>query len=235
VEEQFYLIWPVVFLILMSRMRGWALQCCLTLAAIGTFYSVYTQGTHTRLDISTETNIFALLLGCALAFTLSALRRTGAQLPRSQPLLPFAVMIGLSALPGHGLSVDHGLFRPLGVVFALVGTWLVAAAATGSSRAVSSPPMVFFGTISYALYLWHQALINSPIGGQDHTIARNLLLVAVAVVVSWLSWVLVERPLGRLRGPLHLDRPSKRQQQHLNRQGSEDEARPVGTPVYARE
>jgi peptidoglycan/LPS O-acetylase OafA/YrhL len=73
--------------------------------------------------------------------------------------------------------------------------------------------MVFFGTISYALYLWHPTLINSRLLG-EHSTPRTLLLVAVAVVVSWLSWVLVERPVGRLRGRLRLDRPSARQQAH---------------------
>jgi peptidoglycan/LPS O-acetylase OafA/YrhL len=120
-------------------------------------------------------------------------------------------MVAVSAFPGHGLEVDHPLFRPLGAVYAFIGVWLVHAAATGRSRIVGSRVMVFFGTISYALYLWHQTLINGRLLG-EHSTPRNLLLIAVAIVASWLSWVLVERPVGRLRGRLRLDRPSARQQ-----------------------
>ena len=218
VEEQFYVVWPAVFIALMTWLRSRAVALVLALAALATFYSVWTQGTEVRLDISTETNAFALLLGVALAFGLAAVSRHGWELPPANPVVPFVVMVAVSAFPGHGLEVDHPLFRPLGAVYAFLGVWLVYAAATGGSRLVGSRVMVFFGTISYALYLWHQTLINSRLLG-EHSTPRNLLLIAAAVLVSWLSWVLVERPLGRLRGRLRLDQPSARQQA---RAGSRD-------------
>ncbi|NUO34757.1 MAG: acyltransferase [Dermatophilaceae bacterium] len=225
VEEQFYVVWPAVFIALMSWLRSWAVAVVLALAALATFYSVWTQGTAARLDISTETNAFALLLGVALAFALAAVRRHAWELPTTSPLVPFLVMVAVSAFPGHGLEVDHPLFRPLGAVYAFIGVWLVFAAATGSSRVVGSRVMVFFGTISYALYLWHQTFINSQLLG-EHSTPRNLLLIAAAVLVSWLSWVLVERPVGRLRGRLRLDRPSARQQAYAASLGRDSESAP---------
>jgi peptidoglycan/LPS O-acetylase OafA/YrhL len=218
VEEQFYVVWPAVFIALMTWLRSRALSVVLALAALATFYSVWTQGSEVRLDISTETNAFALLLGVALAFGLASVRRRGWELPAASPLVPFVVMVAVSAFPSHGLEVDHPLFRPLGAVYAVLGVWLVYAAATGRSRIVGSRVMVFFGTISYALYLWHQTLINSRLLG-EHSTPRNLLLIAVAVLLSWLSWVLVERPVGRLRGRLRLDRPSGRQQAYAASRG----------------
>ncbi|WP_256795095.1 acyltransferase [Terrabacter sp. Ter38] len=212
VEEQFYVVWPAIFIVLMTWLRSRALAVVLSLAALATFYSVWTVGSEIRLDVSTETNAFALLLGVALAFSLAAVRSRGWELPATSPLIPFVVMVAVSAFPGRGLEVDHPLFRPLGAVYAVVGVWLVYAAVSGHSRVVGSRIMVFFGTISYALYLWHQTFINSRLLG-EHTTPRNLLLVAAAVLVSWLSWVLVERPVGRLRGRLRLDQPSRRQQQ----------------------
>lgn len=205
VEEQFYVVWPLVFIVLLRWFRRHAMAFVLGLAAVTTFYSVWTRGTAARLDISTETNAFALLLGVCLAFALAGAQRRGWSLPPVSPVVPFTVLVVVSAFPSHGLAIDHPLFRPLGAVYALVGVWLVAAAALGHSRVVGSRFMVFFGTISYALYLWHQTLINSHLLG-PHAIPRNVVLVAVAVALSWLSWVAVERPLGRLRGRLHLDR-----------------------------
>ncbi|MEO7753305.1 MAG: acyltransferase [Terracoccus sp.] len=209
VEEQFYVVWPVVFIVVLTWFRERALAIVLSLAALATFYSVWTRGTAVRLDISTETNVFALLLGVCLAFGLRELRARDVDVPRTSPLVPFFVMVVLAAFPGHG-SVDQSLFRALAVVHALVGVWLVHAAVNGHSTVVGSRVMVFFGTISYALYLWHQTFINSTLLGA-HTVPRNLALIAAAVVISWLSWVLVERPVGRLRGRLRLDQPSKRQ------------------------
>ncbi len=211
VEEQFYLVWPLVFIALMTWLRSRAVAIILALAGFATFYSVWTQGSAIRLDISTETNAFALLLGVSLAFGLAAVRERGWHPPPTNPLAPFLVLVAVSAVPGHGPGIDHGLFRPLAAVYALIGLWLVYAAVSGHSRVVGSRVMVLFGTISYALYLWHQTLINSTLLG-PHTVWRNLVLVAAAVLVSWLSWLLVERPAMRLRRPWALDQPSKRQQ-----------------------
>jgi len=218
VEEQFYVVWPAVFIGLMTWLRTRALAVVLAVAAFATFYSVWTRGTEARLDISTETNAFALLLGVALAFALAAVRDRGWELPTTSPLVPFLVLVAVSAFPGHGLAVDHPLFRPLGAVYAVIGVWLVYAAVSGHSRLVGSRVMVFFGTISYALYLWHQTFINSLLLG-EHSTPRNLLLIATAVLVSWLSWVLVEQPVGRLRTRLRLDRPSARQQAYAVSRG----------------
>ncbi|GGN05842.1 hypothetical protein GCM10009721_36740 [Terrabacter tumescens] len=220
VEEQFYVVWPAIFIALMTWLRSRALAVALSLAALATFYSVWTQGTALRLDISTETNAFALLLGVSLAFALSGVRSRGWELPTADPLVPFVVMVAVSAFPSHGLAVDHPLFRPLGAVYAVLGVWLVYAAVSGHSRVVGSRVMVFFGTISYALYLWHQTFINSHLLG-EHSTPRNLVLIAVAILVSWLSWVLVERPVSRLRGRLRLDQPSRRQVEFAEQQAAQ--------------
>jgi peptidoglycan/LPS O-acetylase OafA/YrhL len=210
VEEQFYVVWPALFIGLMTWVRAHALTIVLAVASLATFYSVWTRGTSIRLDISTETNAFALLLGVSLAFALAGARTRGWSLPATSPIVPFLVMVAVSAFPSHGIAVDHPLFRPLGALYAVIALWLVYAAVAGHSRIVASRAMVFFGTISYALYLWHQTLINSRLLG-EHSLPRNLVLISVAIAVSWLSWLLVERPIGRLRGPLHLDEPSRRQ------------------------
>ncbi|WP_404393243.1 acyltransferase family protein [Humibacillus xanthopallidus] len=232
VEEQFYVVWPLVFIAVMTWLRPRALSIAVSLAALATFYSVWTRGSAIRLDISTETNAFALLLGVSLAFGLAAVRARGWEPPAASPLVPFVVLVAVSAFPGHGLAVDHPLFRPLATVHALIGLWLVYAAVSGHSRVVASRFMVFFGTISYALYLWHQTFINSRLLG-EHTTPRNLALIAAAILVSWLSWVLLERPAMRLRGPLRLDQPSARQQAFAEARRASDPAATADPPARA--
>jgi peptidoglycan/LPS O-acetylase OafA/YrhL len=215
VEEQFYVVWPLLFLALMTWGRRHALGLVLGLTGLATIYSVWARGPFIRLDISTETNAFALLLGVSLAFALTSMARKGWHPPRVSVTIPFVVMVLVSAFPSHGVETDHSLFRPLGAIYAVIGVWLVAGAVLGESSLVASRAMVFFGTISYALYLWHQALINSLLLGEQ-SIPRNLSLIAAAVLLSWLSWVLVERPAGRMRGRLRLDEPSRRQRATLD-------------------
>lgn len=201
VEEQFYVVWPLLFIALLRWWRRHVVTVVVTLAAIATCYSVWSRGSY----ISTESNAFALLLGVSLALALAGIHRRGWRLPAASPAVPFAVLVAVSAFPSHGLATDVSLFEPLGALYAFISVWLVASAALGHSRVVGSRFMVFFGTISYALYLWHQTLINSHLLG-PHAIPRNLVLVAVAIALAWISWVAVERPIGRLRGRLHLDR-----------------------------
>ncbi|GAA6526635.1 acyltransferase [Intrasporangium sp. DVR] len=217
VEEQFYVVWPLLFIALMAWGRAHLLGLVFGLTGLATVYSVWTKGDFIRLDISTETNAFALLLGVSLAFALASMARKGWHPPRVNVLIPFVVMVLVSAFPSHDVATDHTLFRPLGAIYAVLGVWLVASAVLGHSSIVASRVMVFFGTISYALYLWHQALINSVLLG-DKTIPRNLALIAVAVLLSWLSWVLVERPVGGLRGRFRLDEPSARQRAALEKE-----------------
>ena len=215
VEEQFYVVWPLAFIALMRWARPYAMHVVVAATSVLAFYRSWTLDTS---DIATSVNVFALLLGVALAYALSGAAHRGWRLPQSHPIFPLLVILIVSAFPGHSPDADHGLLRPLAVVYALIGTWLVYSAANGHSRFLGSRVMVFFGTISYALYLWHQTLINSRLLG-EHSTPRNLLLIAVAVLLSWLSWVLVERPVGRLRGRLRLDRPSGRQQAYAASQG----------------
>jgi peptidoglycan/LPS O-acetylase OafA/YrhL len=207
VEEQFYVVWPLAFIVLFRWFRSHALQVVIAVALVASFFRAWTQDTS---DIATSANAFSLLLGVALSLGLAGAARRGWTLPHAHPLIPFVLLVVLSAFPGHTPIVDQSLFRPLAVLFAAGGVWLVYAAVSGHSRVVGSRVMVFFGTISYALYLWHQTFINSRLLG-EHATPRNLVLIAAAVLVSWLSWVLVERPVGRLRGRLRLDQPSRRQ------------------------
>jgi peptidoglycan/LPS O-acetylase OafA/YrhL len=98
------------------------------------------------------------------------------------------------------------LARPLGVAFSLLAVWMIAAAASNGSRLLASRPLVFLGTISYALYLWHQALITSHLVHPSTTLGRSILI-GVAVVLATLSFLLVERPANRLRHVWGVDQP----------------------------
>jgi peptidoglycan/LPS O-acetylase OafA/YrhL len=92
-------------------------------------------------------------------------------------------------------------FEDLGL--ALACGWVVARAAEGrAGRVLSLRPLLYLGTISYGLYVFHNFMpplladIRIPFAVRP---IRFLLLCGVTVVAASLSWYLFERPLGRLK------------------------------------
>ncbi len=95
-------------------------------------------------------------------------------------------------------------------LYGLVGVLAVGPLALGATRdrigaVLGWRPIVWMGTISYAFYVWHLDVIGAAVGwlGESIGAASMVDLVSVvfpiAVVISALSWYLVERPLLRFR------------------------------------
>jgi hypothetical protein len=99
-------------------------------------------------------------------------------------------------------------FPGIGALPAVAGTGLLIAAVHGggnlghTGRWLRAPPMRFFGLISYSLYLWHWPLLAfdraTRIG--EAPLGTRLLLCAIAVLISWVSYRFIESPTRRRDG-----------------------------------
>jgi peptidoglycan/LPS O-acetylase OafA/YrhL len=200
VEEQFYLLYPVVLLFLLKRGRSRALSALLGILAVSFFWSVV----QVRRDplatfYLTPSRIWELLVGGALAMGLvpPVRRRLVAE---CLGLLGVAALI-LSVM---GLSAT----TPFPGVVALgptLGAALIiysgTAVRTTLSAGLSTRPAVYVGLISYSLYLWHWVLIvflkaSRIVPPSDWEIA---VAVGLSVVAAILSRALVEQPFLRQR------------------------------------
>ncbi len=88
VEEQFYVVWPLVLPLFLLIPRAWgraAAAGILALASVGAMAAMLNSGADlTRVYFGTDTHAFGILLGIALAFVLApALRRVAAEGPAS--------------------------------------------------------------------------------------------------------------------------------------------------------
>ena len=220
VEEQFYLGWPFLFvfaaLVALTvrrgrrqsgehsredlerarRDRGHRVLILLAgaVVACSLCYSVY----YTRVNPSgayfvTTTRIWELGLGGLIALLPEGL---GRRLSRLGPL--GWAGLGLVVASAFALSGTQAFPGILAVAPAGGAALLIlggsAAARFGPSRLTSIRPLVFIGGISYSLYLWHWPLIvlwttwsGRPVGP-----ISGPVIVAVAVLLSWLSKVWVE-------------------------------------------
>lgn len=225
VEEQFYLVWPVVLVAcLASRRKQLPLVVALVgIAAATVSMAVLYSPFHdpSRVYYGSDTHAAPVLIGAALALArVHAIdgRRSGAQRHRRRHVWPVdllavcgAIVLGycLVAVRYTQPGLYHGGFVVVGIASAAV---VRAATLTNSitSRLLSAPFLRWIGIRSYAIYLWHWPIIeltrpglHPPLSG----IALDLMRVALSVLAAAVSYRFVEQPI-RARGFLAVVRGS---------------------------
>lgn len=199
IEEQFYLLWPILLLGIMS-VGGRRLALATTLAAVavsvGLRFILADPAAVGRAYYGSDTNAYALLLGCALAIA-----ATGGWLPSIPRWLSFgsALTLGLVFTVNQSEVGALTFGDTLGATAATIG---IAALVTMPHRhpILAARPLVGLGRISYGLYLVHipvRTVIDATIG-TDPLWLRAVLIVAVSLVVAMLLWRIVEAPAQRI-------------------------------------
>ena len=216
VEEQFYLFWPALLLVVAGagrriRTGGEAarkrrLVVAVGVVVIGSFAAslVLTSAAQPWAFFSLPTRAWELGLGALLA--LESARLAG---------LPGAVGGALVAI-GLGLVVAAGFvlqqstpFPGTAALLPTVGAGLViaggaAGARTWPARLLAVGPMRFLGRISYSLYLWHWPILVLPAAAVDGDLplVARLGLAGVSVLVAIASQRWIEDPIrhGRFVG-----------------------------------
>jgi peptidoglycan/LPS O-acetylase OafA/YrhL len=220
IEEQFYLVWPLLLLVLLRagrrlwRPAGVALSVILGLLS-GILMAVLFHpggGDPTRVYFGTDTRLFDLMAGAALAFVAAARPQPDTRARRTLhvagPLAALALgVFWATAGTSAGLPTNF-MFEGGFLVCAALAAVVVADARLTEpglfSRALAWGPLHFVGTISYGVYLWHWPVIVYLNGSRTGLSgwSLNLLRIAATLAVSTASYYLVERPIrqARLRG-----------------------------------
>jgi peptidoglycan/LPS O-acetylase OafA/YrhL len=192
VEEQFYLVWPLVLVAALRVSRRWALPATLgTIAAASLAYGIARTASHPAdAYFATTTRGWELAAGALLALVPAAAR------PR-----PVLAAVGLGGILVAALAYDDSTPFP-GVAGALPVLAAVAVIRGGDAlRALRAAPLQRVGDISYAVYLWHWPLIvlaPYALGHALHTPDR-LAIIMLTLLLAALSKVLLEDPIRRTR------------------------------------
>jgi peptidoglycan/LPS O-acetylase OafA/YrhL len=212
VEEQFYLLWPPLFLLAVRLRRHRLLPVLVALAAIGStvlMAGLYTPGSDTsRVFYGTDTRATPLLVGVLLAFVWRPSALPG--LRRLRWALDGASLVGLGvvlymffAFHDYDQSTYQGGFLLIAVASAiLLGT--IAHPLGSIGRLLATPLPRWIGERSYGIYLWHWPVLAFTRAGTDVHLARGPLLaiqVAVTVAIAAVSYRYIEQPIrtGGLR------------------------------------
>jgi peptidoglycan/LPS O-acetylase OafA/YrhL len=219
VEEQFYLVWPLLLLACRAvrRRRLLALSLAGVVASALATYVLAGVASPGRVYFGTDTRAQELLVGAALAALLAptwrwrAVTPLGAQSPQyagRQPLPLLLSVCGLAALAGIATTVTgapsefrHGLLLLTALAAAALLAGVILDSGQPVARLLSTRLLVGIGRISYGLYLWHWpvylALDGEHTGLHGYELAA--LRAAVTGVLAGASFVLIERPCQHLR------------------------------------
>ena len=203
IEEHFYLIYPIALLFLLRKRRPLihVLAMISVLAFVIAVYRIVLWGPDAqevdRVFYSFDTRADGILVGCLLGLITASGR-----LPAVNWFLALSAALVL-ALAAVFVAWNSALYA-YGLPAITVSSALVLAYALNTRvRWLTNPALVWIGTVSYGLYLWHNMIFiifrervtDSPWG-------VLILGSIVSVVCAALSFYLIEKPFLRLKEQL---------------------------------
>ncbi|WP_282040875.1 acyltransferase family protein [Halomonas alimentaria] len=210
IEEQYYIIWPLLLLGLSSVMLRrsfrigalWLVSVMLGLSLLASV--LVTRSDQTVAYFATYTRIWELALGSFLAFVhwraLSAL------------VASFAGWLGLAMIVVSAISFSaETAFPGYAALLPTVGTALLIWAGGNNllhERGLSWAPMTFLGDISYSLYLWHWPIIvfAGYLGIDTIGLIEGMGLIVFSLVLAWWTKIFIE---DRFRNPKRIASPAR--------------------------
>lgn len=201
VEEQFYLLWPV--LLVLAHRLSLNMRALVSLAIAGSFLFAAYLAIH-RIDalyFHPLGRFWELLAGSALAMA-----SRSAQFAKGSPMLGSERcrdLLSVLALAALGLSLvflDSKIAQPGPATVIPIGATALLIASGPSAlanRALSVRSIVWIGLISYPLYLWHWPLISLVRIAESGTPPGGLIAssVALSFVLAWLTYRFIESPI----------------------------------------
>ena len=190
IEEQFYLFWPLIFLLLRNNARRLAFVVALfSVWPLWYYYRFHHQANAFAFDIRCA----YLLAGCGLAlghYSGWPARSLRSGFTRRAVVPAFGVLL-IYLVNARWFPV--GCLVPTGEA---IGIAAIINYAVQKRTALDFAPLVWIGNLSYSLYLWQQLFCYRSELGWFGRLPENVL---AAVAASALSFYLLEQPLAKFR------------------------------------
>lgn len=226
VEEQFYLVWPLILLAL-ALIRHWWVRFSIVLAAAAAsaiaMAVVFVPGDDpTRVYFGSDTHSFGLAIGAALALLVARMRPVDLDAGESTlqtfvrrwlPTLGALCVLGL-VVCAYAMAADAAVTYRGGLVLvsvlSAIAIWAAIAPRSALGRILDLRPLRVVGARSYGLYLWHWpvfVLACALVPDENEPIAALLVgagSLAVTGAAAALSYRYLEQPIRThgLRGAL---------------------------------
>ncbi|MDY3558316.1 acyltransferase [Gemmata sp. JC673] len=207
VEEQFYLLWPIVFIALARKHLARLAVCFAVVVLVVTWrwYAWREQMANAgQLYIRSDFRFDSPLIGCAIALVERVRPRVTAAFNSSRWRSDIFCLLGGAGIAvwtayqlhyGQVLSVDSTI---VSLLSGIIVCSQIGPARGWAGRLLSCRPLVFLGKISYGVYLWQGLFVGHATGifAQIRVLPWNL---TATFAVALLSYYLLERPLLRYK------------------------------------
>lgn len=183
VEEQFYLLWPLLITWLPRQHR---LRALVVLFLVATLWRVATGlsglpgwAVYLRFD----TRLSGMVLGACIAALPVVLTH-----PRRWV---WAGLIAVAAITLWARWLDPAYLR-IGITFSELAAAVLIVGALQHPGGLAHPALAWIGRLSYGMYLWHYPLMRA-VRDDGHWATTFVVGTLLSILLAWLSYVTVER------------------------------------------
>ncbi len=199
IEEQFYLIWPLVLFIGWKIRQRLLLVTVLVLVLSFGLSIKYIHADAVAAFYAPQARFWELLCGSLLAWVVLHQKKLIQDIsPVNKNLLSTA---GFSLIiAGLALTTKNVAFPGWWALLPVVGAVLVIGAGAQAwlnRKVLSSRMLVWFGLISFPFYLWHWPILSfiHILENDSPGKVTRMIAVVVSIFLAWLTYQLVEKPL----------------------------------------
>ena len=218
IEEQFYMFFPLIFLIFNrksksnnsnSKLNKNFIYVVLSLILVSLIAHIllFDINNINRIYFGTDTRAFSLLVGVVGAILYPMDRLSERTTKKDNMIYSIVSLVSILVLIGIMINTSEyntWLYRGGFLLVAIIGLIIIISSGrqyTFMSKLLSFKPFVFIGKISYSLYLWHFPIlvVTTPVSeiGNPNLFYVTLRIVLIILVATG-SYMFVETPIRKL-------------------------------------
>jgi peptidoglycan/LPS O-acetylase OafA/YrhL len=209
IEEQFYLLWPMAFLVLRRDRARMARALAATIAVVWVYRAALSAAGAPwyYIHYAFDTRADHLLIGCLLAVVLKE-RMCGRAIgfltdrPGLSVVTALLLVLSMPASRRFGTGYEQTIgFAVQPVIIAVLIVQIIAFRESALWRWTNARWMVYLGTISYSTYLYQQIVPGPVMRSLGWLPAGAQLLVSFTIIIALASasYYVIERPFLRLK------------------------------------
>ena len=218
IEEQFYMIFPLIFLLVNRKKKSkdgtyklnknfLYVVLGLILVSLIAHILLFDINNISRIYFGTDTRAFSLLVGVVGAILYPMEKLHAKVTPQQNLIYSLVSLVSIATLITvmiYTSEYNTLLYRGGFLLVAILGLIVIISSGkqhTLMSRLLSFKPVVFIGKISYSLYLWHfpVLVLTTPVSEIGNP---NIIFVVLRVILTFVlataSYVFVETPIRKL-------------------------------------